>query len=73
MVDPVLNVTVDTPDVVIDKIENIVPVVYRDDGSDDYWEVVDSSDQMAIIGKDMSGNQVIVIINKESELLLDLI
>lgn len=73
MVNPVLNVTVDTPDVVIDKIENIVPVVYRDDGSDDYWEVVDSSDQMAIIGKDMSGNQVIVIINKESELLLDLI
>lgn len=59
--------------VVIEEITDIIPVVHKDDGEEDFWEVADSSDNMAIIGKDMSGNEVTVIINKESELITDLL
>lgn len=59
--------------VIIEEITDIIPVVHKDDGEEDFWEVTDSSDNMAIIGKDISGNEVTVIINKESELITDLL
>lgn len=59
--------------VIIEEITDIIPVVHKDDGEEDFWEVTDSSDNMAIVGKDISGNEVTVIINKESELITDLL
>lgn len=61
----------------LDKITNLVPVKYCDDGDKQWYEVVDpiKTDFVALIGEDIEGNENIVIINRESEnlgLLLDL-
>ena len=63
---------VDVP--VISEITDIVPVIpAKDEEGEDIWHVVDSSDYMMINGKDILGNEVSVIINKESELIIDLL
>lgn len=61
----------------INKITNLVPVRYCDDGDNQWYEVVDPTETnlVALIGEDIVGNEAIVIINRESEnlgLLLDL-
>lgn len=61
----------------INKITNLVPVKYCDDGDNQWYEVVDPTETnlVALIGEDIVGNEAIVIINRESEnlgLLLDL-
>lgn len=61
----------------IHKITNLVPVKYYDDGNDQWYEVVDpiETDLVALIGEDIDGNQITVIINRRSDnldLLLDL-
>jgi hypothetical protein len=61
----------------INEITNLVPVKYCDDGSNQWYEVVEptETDLVALIGKDIAGNESIVIINRNSEnlgLLLDL-
>jgi hypothetical protein len=62
----------------IETIENIVPVQYKDDGSDQWYEICDANKTsfILIIGKDNYGDDVLVTINKETcdtSLLLDLI
>lgn len=61
----------------INKINNLVPVKYCDDGDSQWYEVVDPMETnfVALIGEGILGDENIVIINKESEnlgLLLDL-
>ena len=61
------------------EITNIVPVQYKDDGNETWYEVCDAmkSDQRLVVMKNTSGEEInIIIINKESEsmqLLLDLL
>jgi hypothetical protein len=63
---------VDVP--VISEITDIVPVIpAKDEEGEDIWQVTDSSDYMMINGKDILGNEASVIINKESELITDLL
>ena len=63
---------VDVP--VISKITDIVPVIpAKDEEGEDIWQVTNSSDYMMINGKDILGNEASVIINKESELIIDLL
>ena len=62
----------------IAEITNIVPVQYKDDGSETWYEVCDAmkSDQRLVVMKNTSGEEINIIINKESEsmqLLLDLL
>ena len=66
----------------MDKITNVVPVIYKDDGDMQWYEVCDASktDLVAIVGKGKNINHedadIIFIINKEScntNLLLDLL
>ena len=61
--DKIINVT---QTVRIDEITNIVPVQYKDDGSEVWFEVCDASttDYVAIIGTDTTGNESIAVINK---------
>lgn len=59
---------------VISEITDIVPVIpAKDEEGEDIWQVTDSSDYMMINGKDILGNEASVIINKESELIIDLL
>ena len=63
---------VDVP--VISEITDIVPVIpAKDEEGEDIWQVTDSSNYMMINGKDILGNEASVIINKESELIIDLL
>ena len=63
---------VDVP--VISEITDIVPVIpAKDEEGEDIWQVTNSSDYMMINGKDILGNEASVIINKESELIIDLL
>ena len=63
---------VDVP--VISEITDIVPVIpAKDEEGEDIWQVADSSDYMMVNGKDILGNEASVIINKESELIIDLL
>ena len=60
------------------EITNIVPVQYKDDGKETWYEVCDAmkSDQRLVVMKNTSGEEINIIINKESEsmqLLLDLL
>lgn len=60
------------------EITNIVPVQYKDDGNETWYEVCDAikSDQRLVVMKNTSGEEINIIINKESEsmqLLLDLL
>lgn len=60
------------------EITNIVPVQYKDDGNETWYEVCDTmkSDQRLVVMKNTSGEEINIIINKESEsmqLLLDLL
>ena len=62
----------------IAEITNIVPVQYKDDGNETWHEVCDAmkSDQRLVVMKNTSGEEINIIINKESEsmqLLLDLL
>ena len=62
----------------ITEISNIVPVQCKDDGNETWYEVCDTmkSDQRLIVIKNTSGEEINIIINKESEsmqLLLDLL
>lgn len=61
----------------IATITNIVPVAYRDDGDDSWFEVCDAAktDYVAIIGEDNMKNEIAMVINRNSDnldLLLDL-
>lgn len=60
------------------EITNIVPVQYKDDGNETWYEVCDvmESDKRLVVMKNTSGEEINIIINKESEsmqLLLDLL
>ena len=60
------------------EITNIVPVQYKDDGNETWYEVCDAmkSDQRLVVMKNTSGEEINIIINKEPEsmqLLLDLL
>lgn len=62
---------------VIKEIVNVVPVLCRDDGDEAWYEVCDAykTSFVAIVGKDFSGNDVIIIFDKtycDFNLLLDL-
>ena len=62
----------------IAEITNIVPVQYKDYGNETWYEVCDAmkSDQRLVVMKNTSGEEINIIINKESEsmqLLLDLL
>lgn len=65
----------------ITEISNIVPVRYKDDGNETWYEVCDAmkSDQRLVVMKNTSGEEINIIINKEPEsmqsmqLLLDLL
>ena len=70
------NVVPEIPE--ITEISNVVPVQYKDDGNETWYEVCDAmkSDQRLVTMKNTSGNEINIIINKESEsmqLLLDLL
>lgn len=49
-------------------IETIVPVLYKDDGKTEWYEVcsAEKTPFVAIIGKDIDGEDVVVLINKET-------
>lgn len=62
----------------VTDITNIIPVQYKDDGNETWYEVCDTmkSDQRLVVMKNTSGEEINIIINKESEsmqLLLDLL
>lgn len=66
----------------MDRITDVVPVAYKDDGEIQWYEVCDASktNLMAIVGKGRNiGNEeidVLLVINKETcntDLLLDLL
>lgn len=61
----------------IAKIKNIVPVQYKDDGDNNWYEICDAmkSDQRLVVVEDIMGNEINVIIDKDLEslsILLDL-
>lgn len=61
----------------IAKIKNIVPVQYKDDGDNNWYEICDAmkSDQRLVVVEDIVGNEINVIIDKDLEslsILLDL-
>ena len=53
----------------IEEITNILPVVFRDDGEEQWYEVCDSTkaEYVAIIGKDKAGRETMTIIKKSEE------
>lgn len=62
----------------IAKISNIVPVSYKDDGEESWYEVCDANKTllMAIVGEDNVGMKTVIIIDKETcntNLLIDLL
>lgn len=66
-----------TTDITMTEITNVIPVQYKDDGDESWYEVCDANktDLVAIVGKDGS-EDVIITINKETcdtSLLLDLL
>ena len=68
----------DTTNISLAEIINIVPVQYKDDGDESWYEVCDANKTglVAIVGKDTDGNDVIITINRETcnlYLLLDLL
>lgn len=72
-----ITIKQDTVDIAMTEITNIVPVQYKDNGDESWYEVCDanSTSLVAIIGKDGSID-VIVAINRETcdtSLLLDLL
>jgi len=61
----------------IAKIKNIVPVQYKDDGDNNWYEICDAmkSDQRLVVVEDIVGNEINIIIDKDLEslsILLDL-
>lgn len=58
----------------IEEITNILPVVFRDDGEEQWYEVCDATkaEHTAIIGKDKAGRENMTVI-KRSEENIDLI
>ena len=58
----------------IEEITNILPVVFRDDGEEQWYEVCDATKAKytAIIGKDKAGRENMTVI-KRSEENIDLI
>lgn len=70
-----------TPDIAIttiNKINDVVPVSYKDDGNESWYEVCDANKTslMAIVGEDNVGRKTVIIINKETcntDLLIDLL
>lgn len=67
----------DTKDITMTEITNIIPVQYKDDGNESWYEVCDAgkTSLVAIVGRDGS-DDVIITINKETcnlDLLLDLL
>lgn len=62
----------------IDKITNIVPVLHRDDGNDEWYEVCEpyKTGIVAILGKDNNNKDVMVIIKRNEDnmnLMLDVL
>lgn len=62
----------------ITTISSVVPVQHKDDGNEEWYEVCDAdkTSLMAIVGKDIDGGDIVIIINKETcdtNLLLDLL
>lgn len=53
----------------IEEITNILPVVFRDDGEEQWYEICDSTktEYVAIIGKDKAGRETMTIIKKSEE------
>lgn len=70
-----------TPDIAIttiNKINYVVPVSYKDDGNESWYEICDANKTslMAIVGEDNVGRKTVIIINKETcntDLLIDLL
>lgn len=67
----------DTVEIAVTEITNVVPVQYKDDGDESWYEVCDpnKTNLVAIVGKDGSID-VVVAINRETcdtSLLLDLL
>ena len=64
--------------VAMTEINNVIPVQYKDDGDESWYEVCDAekSKLVAIVGKDIEGNDIMTVINKETcdtSLFLDLL
>lgn len=61
----------------ITEVLNVVPVLHKDDGDTTWYEVCDAtkSDQRLVTMRDISGNEISIIVDKESDtinMLLDL-
>lgn len=72
------KIFVETTAMTLKEITNVVPVKYRDDGEESWYEVCDATKttSMAIIGKNNAVEEVIVVIDKETcdtSQLLDLL
>ena len=53
----------------IEEITNILPVVFRDDGDEQWYEICDSTkaEYVAIIGKDKAGRENMTVIKRNEE------
>lgn len=64
--------------ITITEITNVVPIQYKDDGDESWYEVCDANktDLVAIVGKGGDDEDIVIVINREScdtSLLLDLL